>query len=140
MCRCLFCHRDLPLPGWIAADTREPAIFVIFSLLAGPRVFAVPPLGGDSSLPPPQETFMPRATATAHIPLGSLTQRGSRQGVTCRACGSERVTSISMALTDGSPVEFTSCHRCEHRTWQEQGTSGKVLPVQHVLDKTRKLR
>jgi hypothetical protein len=83
---------------------------------------------------------MPRVTATAHIPLGSLTQRASRQGVTCRACGSERVTSISMALTDGSPVEFTSCHRCEHRTWQEQGTSGKVLPVQHVLDKTRKLR
>ena len=71
---------------------------------------------------------MPRATATAHIPLGSLTQRGSRQGVTCRACGSERVTSISMALTDGSPVEFTSCHRCEHRTWQEQGTSGKATP------------
>jgi hypothetical protein len=84
--------------------------------------------------------FMPRATATAHIPLGSLTQRGSRQGASCRACGSERVTSISMALTDGSPVEFTSCHRCEHRTWQEPGTSGKVLPVQRVLDKTRKHR
>jgi hypothetical protein len=83
---------------------------------------------------------MPRATATAHIPLGSLTQRGSRQGARCRACGSERVTSITMALTDGSPVEFTSCHRCEHRTWQEQGTTGKVLEVQRVLDKTRKHR
>jgi hypothetical protein len=83
---------------------------------------------------------MARVTAAAQIPLGSLTQRGSRPGVTCRACGSERVTNITMALTDGSPVEFTSCHRCEHRTWQEQGTSGKVLPVQRVLDKTRKLR
>jgi hypothetical protein len=36
MCRCLSCHRDLPLLGWIAADTREPVIFVIISLLAGP--------------------------------------------------------------------------------------------------------
>jgi hypothetical protein len=83
---------------------------------------------------------MARATANAHIPLGSLTQRGSRQGAHCRACGSDRVTSITMALTDGSPVEFTSCHRCEHRTWQEQGAAGQVLAVQRVLDKTRKHR
>ena len=83
---------------------------------------------------------MARSTATAHVPLGSLTQRGARDGVSCRACGSERVTRLSMALTDGSPVEFTSCHRCEHRTWQEQGTTGQVLPVQRVLDKTRKHR
>jgi hypothetical protein len=86
-------------------------------------------------------SLMPRATATAHIPLGSLTQRGSRHGTNnCRACGSERVTSISMSLTDGSPVEFTSCHRCEHRTWQEPGSTGKELPVARVLDKTRKHR
>jgi DNA-directed RNA polymerase subunit M/transcription elongation factor TFIIS len=80
------------------------------------------------------------ATATAHIPLGSLTQRGARDGVSCSACGSERVTRLSMALTDGSPVEFTSCHRCEHRTWREHGLSGQILPVQRVLDKTRKHR
>ena len=72
---------------------------------------------------------MPRATATAHIPLGSLTQRGARHGATCRACGSERVTRISMNLTDGSPVEFTSCHRCEHRTWAGAGQRRQVLPV-----------
>jgi hypothetical protein len=42
-----------------------------------------------------------------------------------------------MNLTDGSPVEFTSCHRCEHRTWAEQG-SARALPVDRVLDKTRK--
>jgi hypothetical protein len=83
---------------------------------------------------------MARSTATAHVRLGSLTQRGARDGVICRACGSERVTRLSMALTDGSPVEFTSCHRCEHRTWQEPGTSGRELPVQRVLDKTRKHR
>jgi hypothetical protein len=43
-----------------------------------------------------------------------------------------------MHLTDGSPVSFTSCHRCEHRSWQEQ--AGSVLPVAHVLDKARKIR
>jgi hypothetical protein len=36
-------------------------------------------------------------------------------------------------------VEFTSCHRCEHRTWEEQGAQGSVLPVDRVLDKTRKI-
>lgn len=74
-----------------------------------------------------------------HVPLGSLTQPGARTGEGCRACGSERVTRIAMSLTDGSPVQFTSCHRCEHRTWAEQGLGGSVLPVDRVLDKTRKL-
>ena len=44
----------------------------------------------------------------------------------------------AMNLTDGSPVEFTSCHHCEHRTWAEQG-SAQALPVTNVLDRTRKL-
>jgi DNA-directed RNA polymerase subunit M/transcription elongation factor TFIIS len=72
------------------------------------------------------------------VPLGSLTQPGARSGASCRACGSERVTRLAMNLTDGSPVEFTSCHRCEHRTWVEQD-SAAVLPVARVLDKTRKI-
>jgi hypothetical protein len=79
------------------------------------------------------------AAARTSIPLGSLTQPGARSGSGCRACGSERVTRIDMSLTDGSPVQFTSCHRCEHRTWEEQGIEGSVLPVHTVLDKTRKL-
>lgn len=81
------------------------------------------------------------ARARTMVPLGSLTQRGARGGATCEACGSDRVTQIRMSLTDGSPVQFTSCHRCEHRTWQEQadGTdAGDALAVEHVLDKTRK--
>lgn len=77
--------------------------------------------------------------ARTSVPLGSLTQPGARSGHGCRACGSSRVTRISMSLTDGSPVEFTSCHRCEHRTWEEQGAQGSVLPVDRVLDKTRKI-
>jgi hypothetical protein len=76
-------------------------------------------------------------TSHQHIPLGSLTQPGARGGASCRACGSERVTRIAMNLTDGSPVEFTSCHRCEHRTWADQG-SARALPVGRVLDRARK--
>jgi len=70
-----------------------------------------------------------------------LTQRGARDGASCEECGSDRVTRIAMCLTDGSPVQFTSCHKCEHRTWHEQGDAGSAgtqLPVSDVLDKTRK--
>jgi hypothetical protein len=83
---------------------------------------------------------MPRSSTVArqNVPRGSLTQPGARAGAACRSCGSERVTRIAMALTDGSPVQFTSCHRCEHRTWEEQGNRSRVLPVQRVLDKSRK--
>jgi hypothetical protein len=41
-----------------------------------------------------------------------------------------------MNLTDGTPVEFTSCHRCEHRTWEH---SGGEMTVGTVLDRARKL-
>ena len=80
------------------------------------------------------------SSSRAHVPLGSLTQPGARAGASCHACGSDRVTRIAMSLTDGSPVQFTSCHRCEHRTWEESTAVGvsAVLPIQRVLDKTRK--
>jgi hypothetical protein len=70
--------------------------------------------------------------------LGSLTQPGARDGVLCAACGSDCVTRLAMTLTDGTPVSFTSCHRCEHRTWTELG--GAALAVDLVLDKARKIR
>jgi hypothetical protein len=76
------------------------------------------------------------SSSRTHVPLGSLTQPGARAGASCHACGSDRVTRIAMSLTDGSPVQFTSCHRCEHRTWEEQG---RALPVSRVLDKSRKV-
>jgi ribosomal protein L37E len=69
-------------------------------------------------------------------PLGSLTQRDHRIAVECRDCGSPHVTRLSMSLTDGTPVDFTSCHRCEHRTWEH---AGDELSVAGVLDRTRKL-
>ena len=73
-----------------------------------------------------------------HVPLGSLTQPGARAGASCRACGSDRVTAIAMTLTDGSPVDFASCHRCEHRTWRA-GQRRRRSPSPRVLDKTRKV-
>ena len=71
----------------------------------------------------------------APVPLGSLTQREHRAIVACRSCGSTRVTRLSLNLTDGTPVEFTSCHRCEHRTWEHAGAE---LTVGSVLDRARR--
>jgi len=68
-------------------------------------------------------------------PLGSLTQRDSRAGGSCAACGSNHVTRLTMHLTDGTPVDFTSCHRCEHRSWQH---AGGPLAVDAVLEHARK--
>jgi hypothetical protein len=73
--------------------------------------------------------------AVVPVPLGSLTQRNHRTAAVCRGCGSPHVTRLSMNLTDGTPVEFTSCHRCEHRTWEH---AGGELSVSTVLDRARK--
>jgi hypothetical protein len=73
------------------------------------------------------------------VPLGSLTQSGSRTEALCAGCGSDRVTHLAMTLTDGTPVEFVSCHRCEHKSWIDaSGVQHRELPVTAVLDKTRK--
>jgi hypothetical protein len=77
------------------------------------------------------------ATVTVAEPLGSLAHRGARGEVRCRLCDSERVTRIAMELTDGTPVDFTSCLECEHRTWEHHG---EVLSVDHVLAKARRTR
>jgi hypothetical protein len=77
-----------------------------------------------------------RRSAAPVPPLGSLTQRNQRPGTTCSVCGSEHVTLLSMNLTDGTPVQFTSCHGCEHRTWSRDG--GDVIAVDDVLEHARK--
>jgi hypothetical protein len=90
----------------------------------------------DSSTAAPSSRGRRRGrTAGPTIPLGSLTQREHRSEIVCAACGSSRVTRLSMNLTDGTPVEFTSCHRCEHRTWEH---AGDTLSVDTVLDRTRR--
>jgi hypothetical protein len=52
----------------------------------------------------------------------SLVTTPTHQLVACVACKGIRVTHISMTLTDGSVVDFESCHSCEHKTWTESGT------------------
>ncbi len=66
-------------------------------------------------------------------PLGSLTQREHQSASRCRGCGSMHITRLSLCLTDGTPVEFTSCHHCEHRTWEHAGAE---LTVESVLHRT----
>jgi len=83
---------------------------------------------------------MPRSTPPITIPLGSLTQPGHGPLRTCELCGSERVTELAMTLTDGTPVDFVSCHNCEHRTWRTADGQPIVLSTDEVLDRTRKLR
>ncbi len=56
----------------------------------------------------------------------------------CEQCASPRVTRISMTLTDGTPVDFTSCHVCEHKSWARTGGDALTLPT--VLDSARKPR
>lgn len=73
-------------------------------------------------------------TRTA-IPLGSLTQRQALEVATCLACDSARVTQLAMNLTDGTPVDFTSCHVCGHKTWSHGGVE---LSVTDVLTRARK--
>jgi hypothetical protein len=70
------------------------------------------------------------------LPLGSLTQRGARVAC-CTSCSSERVTQLSMNLTDGTPVDFVSCHVCAHRAWWHEDVE---LTVTDVLARTRKPR
>lgn len=55
----------------------------------------------------------------------------------CSECGGDRLTEIAMTLTDGSPVRFRSCRKCEAKSWEQ---SGDPLPLEAVMDKARKPR
>ena len=84
------------------------------------------------------------ARALATVPLqpvsgepASLTQISSRMAAKCPECSGTRLTKLTMVLTDGSPVDFTSCHTCEHKSWMQDGAP---LEVDTVLAKARKPR
>jgi hypothetical protein len=53
----------------------------------------------------------------------------------CRTCAGNHVTSITMTLTDGSSVDFASCHRCEQKSWTQ---GGHRLDIATVLGKAQK--
>jgi transcription elongation factor Elf1 len=67
----------------------------------------------------------------------SLVTTPTSQLTTCTTCASTRVTHITMTLTDGSIVDFASCHACETKTWTEAGTG---LDVSDVLRKAQKYK
>jgi hypothetical protein len=75
------------------------------------------------------------AESTQRPQPSSLTRPGARSGAVCPACGSERLTSLSMTLTDGSDVRFFSCHNCEHRVWTD--AAGR-LDISDVLTRAMK--
>jgi transcription elongation factor Elf1 len=76
------------------------------------------------------------ATAAAARP-SSLTKAGTAPSGSCPECGSVRVTSLAMTLTDGTPVEFASCHNCEHRHWSYEG---QVLAFADVITRTTRTK
>lgn len=65
----------------------------------------------------------------------SLVTTPASQLAVCAVCASTRVTRISMTLTDGSAVDFASCHTCEHKSWRQ---GGHDLDVSTVLRKAKK--
>jgi len=67
----------------------------------------------------------------------SLVTTPVSQLATCPTCSGTRVTHITMTLTDGSEVDFTSCHTCETKTWTQAGSG---LAVSDVLKKAQKVR
>lgn len=70
-----------------------------------------------------------RRGVTAPDGPGSLTQLRRRPAGPCPECGSARMTALSMTLTDGTPVQFASCHDCEHRHWTHDGTTLEFTDV-----------
>jgi hypothetical protein len=52
--------------------------------------------------------------------------------VRCESCASPAVTRISITMAEGAVVDFTSCHRCEHKSYASGGE-----PV--ALDRVKEL-
>ena len=55
--------------------------------------------------------------------------------VVCSSCGASDAIRIQLTLNDNTEVNFSSCHRCEHRWWD---SNGEVLDLTAVLDKARR--
>ena len=53
----------------------------------------------------------------------------------CPSCAGTRVTAITMTLTDGTSVDFASCHSCESKSWRQ---AGQELDIATVLGKAKK--
>jgi len=75
-----------------------------------------------------------RGAQPAGIAAGSLRMDPSfADGLSCTGCGGGRMTRILLALTDGTPVDLTSCHSCDYHVWRAgDGTFelDRLLPAQ----------
>ncbi len=40
------------------------------------------------------------------------------EGLSCPGCGGECMARILLALTDGTPVNITSCQSCTYQSWR----------------------
>jgi len=56
--------------------------------------------------------------------------------VECASCGAADAIQIQLTLPDGTAVDFSSCHRCEHRWWN---ADGEIIDLTTVLEKSRKV-
>ncbi|MGQ7295035.1 hypothetical protein [Quadrisphaera sp. KR29] len=74
-----------------------------------------------------------RRQGAAAEPLGSLLQATAARPA-CPACGAEQLTVLSLVLTDGTAVRFSSCRGCEHRQWDAQDST---LSIGEVLERSR---
>jgi hypothetical protein len=68
--------------------------------------------------------------------MSLVTTPASKLG-TCASCASTRITEITMTLTDGSIVDFVSCHACETKSWKQAGVD---LDIATVLGKAKKTK
>jgi DNA-directed RNA polymerase subunit M/transcription elongation factor TFIIS len=55
--------------------------------------------------------------------------------VECAECGATDAIQIELLLPDETRVEFSSCHRCEHRWWT---CDGAFIDLRTVLDLVRR--
>jgi DNA-directed RNA polymerase subunit M/transcription elongation factor TFIIS len=104
-------------------------VLKVFAVRAETR--QVPPPTREIPMIPVQRTASPVTTPA------SLTQAGASPSGQCPECGSDRVTALAMTLTDGTPVQFSSCHRCEHRHWSHEG---RALSFSDVITRATKLK
>ena len=55
----------------------------------------------------------------------SLVTTPARQLATCARCAGTRVTEITMTLTDGSVVDFASCHTLRAQELAQAGVAAR---------------
>lgn len=69
-----------------------------------------------------------KPVSSSRLPLPVSTEGG----MDCPQCRAEDVIEIKHRLPDGTEVHFFSCHRCEEKWWDRDGTQidlGQILEI-----------